>query len=141
MTCCISVCACVYLLFLYVCPFHTTMTICQIIIVMNLWCHWAKFVWSCNYHIIIINVMLCLKANMLYCLYIHAPAVYRPKDEINCSTTLWKAQCRPWFCIQELLHYFPVWCEYVFSVSSPSKMCHRWLWYLVGAFMLHSSRY
>jgi len=30
---------------------------------------------------------------MLYCLYIHAPVIYWPNQEINCATTLWKAQC------------------------------------------------
>jgi len=42
---------------------------------------------------ILLLMYVYLKANMLYCLYIHAPAICRPNHEINCAITLWKAQC------------------------------------------------
>jgi len=48
----------------------------------------------CEVVIIILLLMyVYLKVNVLYCLYIYSPAIYRPNHEINCAKTIWKARC------------------------------------------------
>jgi hypothetical protein len=86
---CVCVCVCV-IIFLVSLPFSQCSDYCQIIIVMNWWWHWATFVWSCNYHTII-NVCLYERKHII--LFIYSCSCYRPNHEINCATTLWKAQC------------------------------------------------
>lgn len=82
--------------------------VCVLIILVCLpFSHYSDYLRNNSYELVMaLSQVLCevvitilllmyvyLKANVLYCLYIRAPAIYRPNLEINCAKTSWKAQC------------------------------------------------